>query len=41
MTFKSTKYAKIMIDAKKYGLSDNIRFPQVRFHWRYYKKNSA
>ena len=41
MTFKSTKYAKIMIDAKKYGLSDHIRFPQLRFHWRYNKKNSA
>ena len=26
MTFKSTKYAKIMTDAKKYGLYDNIWF---------------
>ena len=38
MTFKSTKYAKIMIDAKKYGLSDNIRFLQLSFHCKCYKK---
>ena len=29
MSFKSTKYAKIMTDAKKYRLFDNIRFPQI------------
>ena len=38
MTFKSTKYAKIMTDAKKHGLFDNIRFLQLRFHCKYYKK---
>ena len=37
MTFKSTKYAKIMTDAKKHGLFDNIRFPQLRFHCKCYK----
>ena len=39
MAFKSTKYAKIMTDAKKHGFSDNIRLPQLRFHCKYYKKN--
>ena len=38
MIFKYTKYAKIMIDARKYGLFDNIRFPQLRFHCKYYKE---
>ena len=38
MAFKSTKYAKIMTDAKKRGLFDNIRFPQLRFHYIFYKK---
>ena len=38
MTFKSTKYAKIVTDSKKYGLFDNIKFPQLRFHCKYYKK---
>ena len=40
ITLKSTRYAKIMTDAKKYGLFDNIRFPQVRLHCKYQKKNS-
>ena len=42
MNFKSTQYAKIMTDAKKYGLFDNIRFPQLRFHCKYYitRKNA-
>ena len=35
MTFKYTKYTKIMIDARKYGLFGNIRFPQLRFHCKY------
>ena len=39
MTFKSTKYAKIMTDAKKNGHFDNIRFLHLRFHCKYYKKN--
>ena len=43
MTFKSTKYAKNQTDAKKYGkkngLFDNIRFPQLRFHCKYYRKS--
>ena len=39
--FKSNKYAKIMTDAKKYGLFDNIRFPHLRFHCKYYKKKGA
>ena len=39
--FQPTKYAKIMTDAKKNGLLDNIRFPQLRFHCKYYKKNFA
>ena len=30
MTFKFTRYAKIMTDDKKYGLFDNISFPQLR-----------
>ena len=38
MTFKSTKCVKIMTDAKKHGVFDNIRFPQLRFHCKYYKK---
>ena len=41
MTFKSTKYAKIITDAKKYGLFDNIRLLQLRFNCKYYKKNCA
>ena len=41
MTFKSTKYAKIMTDAKKHGLFDNIRFPQLRLHCKCYKKKYA
>ena len=34
-------YAKIMTDGKKHGLFDNIRLPQLRFHKKYNKKNSA
>ena len=30
-----------MLDAKKYGLFDNIRFSQLRFNCKYYKKNIA
>ena len=30
-----------MLDAKKYGLFDNIRFPQLRFYCKYYKKKFA
>ena len=41
MTFKSTKYAKIMTDPKKYAPFDNIRFPQLRFHCKYYKEKIA
>ena len=41
MTFKFTKYAKIMTDAKIHGLFDNIRFPQLRFHCKYYKEKNA
>ena len=39
--FKSTKCAKIMTDTKIHGLFDNIRFPQLRFHCKYYKKHFA
>ena len=38
MTFKSSKYVKIMTDGKKHGLFDNIRLPQVKFHCKYNKK---
>ena len=31
-------YAKIMRDAKKYGLFNNIRFPQLRFQSKKKKK---
>ena len=41
MIFKYTKYAKIMIDTRKYRLFDNIRFPQLRFHCKYYKEKIA
>ena len=41
MTFKYTKYAKIMIDARKYGLFENIRIPQLRFHCKYHKEKIA
>ena len=41
MTFKYTKYAKIMTDARKYELFDNIRLPQLRFHCKYYKEKIA
>ena len=39
MTFKSTKYAKIITDAKKKRNFDNIKFPQLRFYCKYYKEN--
>ena len=39
MTFKPTKYAKFKTNTKKYGRFDDIRFPQLRFHCKYYKKN--
>ena len=32
---------KVMTDAKKHGLFDNIRFPQLRFHCKYYKEKFA
>ena len=41
MTFKSTKYAKIMTGAKKHELFHNIRFPQLRLHCKCYKKKIA
>ena len=30
-----------MTDAKENGLFDNIRFLQLRFHFKYYKKKFA
>ena len=41
MTFKSIKNAKIIADAKKHGLFDNIRFRQLRFHCKSEKKKNA
>ena len=41
MTFKPTKYAKIMTDAKKYRLFVNITYPRLRFLCKYYKKKIA
>ena len=35
------KYAKIVTDAKKHGLFDNIRFPQLRFYCKYFTKTMS
>ena len=40
MTFKSTKYAKNMTDPKNYGLFENTKLPQLRYHCKYYKEKS-